>query len=329
MATAEVNTLENPVAVPTLRGHIEIARIDYWFKNVFVLPGIVVAMGMAGLRPGIDMLVRCLIGLAAVCLTASSNYVLNELLDAPYDRKHETKRNRPVASGRVHVPLAFVQWIALMICGLTLARTVAPQLMWTMLWLWCMGCIYNIPPVRSKELPYLDVLSEAINNPIRMVAGWYMAGALAVPPASLLMSYWMVGCYFMALKRFAEYREIGDPVKAALYRKSFGYYTEQKLLISVMFYASAAMLFLGAFAMRYRMELVLAFPFVALVMAVYLSLSFKENSAAGSPETLYREPGLVFSVLACCIAIGVLMMVDIPGLYQLFVPTATITGSPR
>ena len=38
--------------------------------------------------------------------------------------------------------------------------------------LWVMGCIYNIPPVRSKDLPYLDVLSEAVNNPLRMLAGW-------------------------------------------------------------------------------------------------------------------------------------------------------------
>ena len=40
----------------------------------------------------------------------------------------------------------------------------------TVLALWVMGCVYNIPPVRSKDLPYLDVLSEAINNPIRMLA---------------------------------------------------------------------------------------------------------------------------------------------------------------
>ena len=85
--------------------------------------------------------------------------------------------------------------------------------------LWVMGCIYNIPPVRSKDLPYVDVLSESVNNPLRMLAGWFIVGTASVAPASLLLSYWMVGCYFMAMKRYAEYREIGDPTRAAAYRQ--------------------------------------------------------------------------------------------------------------
>ena len=51
-----------------------------------------------------------------------------------------------------------------------------------------------------------------------------------------------------------------------------------------MFYASAAMLFLGAFVMRYRLELILAFPLVALVMAMYLGLAFKPESAGRQPR---------------------------------------------
>ena len=95
-----------------------------------------------------------------------------------------------------------------------------------------------------------DVLSEAVNNPIRMLTGWYIVGPDAIAPASLLLSYWMVGCYFMALKRFAELRSIGQGESAAAYRRSFRYYTPERLLVSVTFYASAAMLFFGAFIMR-------------------------------------------------------------------------------
>jgi hypothetical protein len=55
------------------------------------------------------------------------------------------------------------------------------------------------------------------------------------------------------------------------------------------FYASAAMLFLGAFAMRYRLELVLSFPFTAVVMALYLTIAFRPDSAVlGSREALPR-----------------------------------------
>jgi 4-hydroxybenzoate polyprenyltransferase len=315
------------VAHPTLRGHIAIARIDHWFKNVFVFPGIVAAIGVDPHHVSPNIVQRTLIGLASVCLVASSNYVVNEVLDAPSDRAHPVKFARPVPSGKVSIPLAYVQWIALMLIGVWLGYQVSMPFAITVFVLWVMGCIYNIPPVRSKDLPYFDVLSEAVNNPLRLLAGWFIAGTASVAPASLLLSYWMIGCYFMAMKRFAEYRDIADPKRAAAYRKSFAFYTEERLLVSIMFYGTAAMLFLGAFIMRYRLELILSFPLVALVMAMYLLLAFRPNSAVQRPEGLYREPTLMSAVIGCAALMAVLMVVDIPVLAQIFAPTApTITA---
>ena len=307
---------------PSWRGHLAIARLDHWFKNVFVLPGIVVALGT---DPSVDRAGlgwRIVVGLLSVCLIASSNYTLNELIDAPFDRHHPTKNRRPVPSGRVNIPLAYVQWIALMAAGVWVGFQISVPFMLTVLSLWVMGCVYNIPPVRSKDLPYLDVLSEAVNNPIRMLAGWFIVTDSTIAPSSLLLSYWMIGCYFMALKRYAEFRNIGDAPRAAAYRKSFKYFTSDRLLVSVMFYGSAAMLFFGAFCMRYRLELILAFPAIALVMAVYLSVAMKENSAAQNPERLYREPALMASVIGAAVVIVALLSVDLPVMQRIFVPTA-------
>jgi decaprenyl-phosphate phosphoribosyltransferase len=310
-----------PPVRPTLRGHLAIARVDHWVKQVFVLPGIFAALSSTDFHYSSKLWLRLALGFASVCLVASSNYVVNEVLDAPFDLSHPVKRNRPVPSGKVNIRLAYVQWIVLMIAGVGLGFLVGTAFGITMLVLWVMGCIYNIPPVRSKDLPYCDVLSESINNPLRMLGGWYMTGITALAPTSLLLSYWMVGCYFMAIKRYAEYRDIGDPVRAGTYRKSFRYYTLERLLVSIVFYGSAAMLFLGAFIMRYRLELILAFPLVALVMAVYLGLAFKTESAVVNPEKLYREPVLMASVFACAVAMGLLMIVDIPALQTIFKPT--------
>jgi 4-hydroxybenzoate polyprenyltransferase len=307
---------------PTIRGHILIARIDHWFKNVFVLPGIIAAIGSDPTHVPAGLWINVLVGLFATCLVASSNYVINEVLDAPSDRFHPIKHTRPVPSGQVSIPLAYAQWIVLMLIGVGLGLTVSMPFAITLFVLWIMGCIYNIPPIRSKDVPYIDVLSESINNPLRMLAGWFIASTASIAPASLLLSYWMVGCFFMATKRYAEYREIGDPARAAAYRKSLGFYTLERLLVSIMFYASAAMLFLGAFIMRYRLELILAFPLVAMVMAIYLSLSFKKHSAAQNPEGLYREPVLMAAVIACTVLMGVLMLVNIPIMQTMFAPTA-------
>jgi decaprenyl-phosphate phosphoribosyltransferase len=323
--TTHTSTLPAAPAItvrPTLRGHIQICRIDHWFKNVFVLPGIIAAIGVNAANANDGLWVRIVLGMISICLVASSNYVINEVLDAPSDLSHPVKRNRPTPAGLVSVPLAYVQWIALMVVGVAIGLSVSRPFAITVFILWVMGCIYNIPPVRSKDLPYLDVLSEAVNNPLRMLAGWFIGSTGTFAPASLLLSYWMVGCYFMAIKRYAEYREIGDSRVAAAYRKSFAFYTSERLLVSIMFYGAAAMLFLGAFVMRYKLELILAFPLVALVMAMYLDLSFKEDSAVQRPEGLYKEPKLMAAVTACAIAMIVLMLVDLPVLQTIFNPTA-------
>lgn len=315
---------------PSLWAHVQIARLDHWIKNIFVLPGVVVALSLDPVATDWAFVTRLLLGLLAVCLVSSSNYVINEVLDAPSDREHPTKRLRPVPSGRVYLPAAYLEWLALMAAGVGLGFAVSAPLGWVLLVLWAMGCIYNIPPVRAKDVPYIDVLTESVNNPLRMLAGWYLVTSTVVPPVSLLLSYWMVGCYFMAIKRFAEFREIHDTARSGAYRRSFKFYDEQKLLVSIVFYASHAMLFFGAFIMRYRLELILAFPLVALVMALYLSMAYKPDSAVQRPEGLYREVGLVCTVAACAAVMIVLLFVDIGPVHTMFVPSVSLTGmSPQ
>jgi len=300
-----------------LGAHASLLRLDHSVKQVFVIPGIVIAASLTGAALDRGLLVRTLLGVAAVMAAASSNYVLNELLDAPFDRLHPTKRLRPAACRSVSIPLAYAQWLLVGALGFALALEVSLPLFFSVLSLWIMGCLYNIPPIRTKDVPYLDVLSESINNPIRLCVGWYIVTASVIPPVSLLVAYWMLGAYFMALKRFSEYRQIGRD-SAVKYRRSFEFYNEQSLLTSVLFYAATAMLFFGAFIMRYRMEMVFAFPFIALLMAVYFQLSFVEDSPVQNPEKLYREPRIMTLLAVCCFVLVAMLYINLPWLARVF-----------
>jgi decaprenyl-phosphate phosphoribosyltransferase len=305
-----------------LRAHLQIMRLDHSIKNIFIIPGIVVPLSVLGTSVFSPHILRSIIfGFLATTLIACSNYVLNEVLDAPFDKLHPKKLNRPAAQGLVIVPIAYAQWLVMMAAGIALALTVSRPFAYTAFALWIMGCLYNIPPLRTKDKVYLDVLSESVNNPLRMLLGWFMVTSVLIPPVSLLVCYWMGGCYLMALKRFSEYREIGNAQIAGAYRKSFKHYTEVSLLTSVIFYASAAMLFFGAFIMRYRIELILDFPLVALLMSTYFQLAFNPNSAAQSPEKLYREPVLMTQAVIISVSMVALLRIDIPILRLIFSPT--------
>ncbi len=320
MASSSSSVTSRPSRWGTLTAYLSIARFDHWIKNVFVIPGALVALTVSNHPHWLLIAQHFLIAMLAVGFVASSNYVINEVMDAPFDRHHPTKCLRPVPSGRISLPYAYAEWLALMALGLWLASLVSRPLLLTLLVLWIMGIFYNVPPVRSKDVPYLDVLSESVNNPLRMLAGWYIVQPASAPPLSLLVSYWMMGCFFMATKRFAEYKEIGNPQRSTAYRRSFEFYNEQRLLVSILFYSSFAMLMLGAFIIRYRLECILGFPLIAILMAVYLSLAFKPDSAVQRPEKLYREPALLISATAAAVVLTVFLFVDVPILYQWFAP---------
>jgi len=294
------------------------ARIDHWPKNAFMFLGVLIAVLH---RPALLSARSCLDvagALVIACIVASSNYVLNEYLDAPLDRLHPTKRHRPAAQGLVRGWIALLVWGGLGALGIFSAFSINAPFAASAYALWLMGCAYNIPPVRSKDLPYVDVLTESLNNPIRLFLGWFALVPDTVPPISLAIAYWMVGAFLMAAKRYAEYRRIGDSQIAARYRRSFRHYDEPKLLGSMVLYAVTGAVFAGIFILRYKPELVFVVPLVAVFCAYYTHLATRQDSPVQSPEKLYTEPAFVGLTAAVVVAFVLLMFVDMPVLYELF-----------
>ncbi len=293
--------------------YLYIMRVDHWFKNVFVLPGTALAMYFAA--PALsEALWRTGLAVLATCLLASANYVLNEWLDAESDRHHPKKRNRPGAQGALKPVLVIVEYLLLAGAGLWLGHHLSTAFTYCSLALLFMGLVYNVRPVRSKDVMYLDVLSEAINNPIRLLLGWTAIVADSLPPSSIIVAYWMGGAFLMAVKRYAEYRFIGDPEAAARYRTSFKHYTEERLLLSAFFYASCASFFLAIFLIKYRIEFLLSFPLFAALFTWYLALGMKPVSPAQSPEQLFKERSFLVFTALLILTITALFLVDIPAL---------------
>lgn len=128
----------------------------------------------------------------------------------------------------------------------------------------------------------------------------------------------MAGAFFMGIKRLAEYRQIGDPELAASYRRSFSHYNDERLLVSILFYATACALLAGIFIVRYHAELVLFVPLAAGFFAFYMRLGLLPDSPAQHPEKLYRVRGFLVYAVICTVVFVVLMFVEIPALYELF-----------
>ncbi len=302
------------------RRYLAIARPDHWIKNIFMIPGIAVALVVAPVTPA-DLVVPLLVGTISLCLAASANYTINEYLDAAYDRFHPVKGSRPGALGLLDARLVAAQYLALILASVGLAAMVNAPFALSIVWLLVMGVIYNAPPIRTKDKAYLDTLSESINNPIRFLSGWFIVAPEFFPPSSVLLAYWMGGAFLMGVKRYSEYRGIGNHKQAALYRRSFAHYSEQSLLLSLFFYAICSAFFIGIFLIKYRVEFLLTTPLFAALFTLYLAIGMRKNSASQAPEKLYRETALIGLAAVTFVASILLFFVDIPFLHGFMEPS--------
>ena len=292
--------------------YLNIARPDHWFKNIFMVPGMIMGLYYLKFQFDLKSIPFLLTGIFATCLIASANYVINEWLDMESDRFHPVKKNRPALKAGLKASIVYTEYALLAIAGLLLSYLVSFRFLVTEFFFLFMGFIYNVKPFRTKDKVYLDVLSESINNPIRFILGWQLMGISLFPPSSILLAYWMGGAFLMSTKRFSEYRFIGNPELAGLYRLSFRFYTEERLLIATVFYALCSSFFLAIFLIKHRIELLISFPFLALLFAWYLHIGFENNSIVQHPEKLYRKKGFILYVFFLSVLLVVLLKIDIP-----------------
>jgi decaprenyl-phosphate phosphoribosyltransferase len=319
-----------------IRDYIKIARPDEWFKNIFILPGMLFALAVYDTPWTTTLVIKIILGITSACLVASANYVINEYLDAEFDKYHPKKKKRASVVRVIDPKIVYTEYAALAIMGLSIAYLISIKFLAAAALLLIMGVIYNVRPFRSKERVYLDVLSESVNNPIRFVMGWLIFVPNVglhldnrwdvefwntIPPLSIIVAYWMGGAFLMATKRFAEYRMIGDPQIAGLYRRSFKYYTENSLLISMFFYAITCAFFLGIFLIKNKIEMLVSFPFFALLFAWYLKIGLLKDSPVQGFEKLYTRKYFMTYIVLFTILLCVLMFSDIEWLKWFLIKT--------
>lgn len=311
-----------------IRKYISLMRIDHWIKQLFIFPGVACALfffqeGQNGI---LDFIPNIIAGLLSTSIIASANYTINEFLDAEYDRFHPTKRYRMAVTAGVDGKIVWLLWGLLTVAGLSLGLFVGIPFVLCLLFLWIMGLLYNVKPFRTKDIMIIDVLTESVNNAIRLLLGWFIIIGDLLPPCSCIIGYWMMGSFLMAVKRLAEYRMIGDAGVAGRYRKSFKGYSEPMLICTSFFYAIVSMIFISIFLVKYRIELILFIPFLTGLYCYYLWLAYKKDSCVQKPEKLYHERGLMAYCLFLLVMFCVLLFVNIP---QLEVFTSNILISIR
>lgn len=170
-------------------------RTHQWSKNLLV----VVPLFAAHKLPDVGAVLATLVTLVAFCAVASGNYILNDLWDAPNDRKHPTKRNRPVAKGSLGGAESVGLAAGMLALGFFAALVVSGPVFAILLLYLGVATVYSH---WGKRIPILDALILSALYCLRLGAG----GSAAEAPLSFwLLSASMFLFFSLALgKRDAE-----------------------------------------------------------------------------------------------------------------------------
>ncbi len=270
-----------------MSGLLRTARPKQWLKNVLVFA----APGAAGVLNQGREFVLTVVLFVAFCCAAAAVYFWNDLIDVQADRKHPTKRLRPIASGAVPIGAARAVGLVLPLAALGLAgltgrwQTVAVVGVYLVV-----NLAYNLG---LKQVPVVDLVAVASGFVLRAGAG---AVAVDVP-----MSRWFVLCttfgslFIVAGKRYAELNElgVGAGTRATLDMYTIGYL---RIVLSVSCGSALLSYCVWAFETSASVDEIGSFDFpfyelsiVPMLTALLRYLLVLEQGGGGAPEEVFAK----------------------------------------
>jgi hypothetical protein len=145
-------------------------------------------------------------------LLSSTSYVLNDIIDYQYDRKHPIKKFRPVASGEISIPQA--TFIVFVLCLLSLIISLFFPLAFFFLAL-VFILLHFFYSLYLKKFPVVDIFAISFSFMIRTFAGEVITGYHI--PIWLLLTIFFVSLFMAAVKRHAELVVQGEGTRESLF----------------------------------------------------------------------------------------------------------------
>lgn len=286
-----------------LKAILNLIRPKQWAKNAFVAaplfftPAALTAANVKAVAGGI----------ACFCALASALYILNDFADREADRKHPTKRHRPLAAGTVSLPVACGLFLVLLASSLALAVAL-PGGVLTIVGLYAaMTIAYSFG---LKRIAILDVMIIAFGFVLRVEAG---AVLIDVQPSAWIVIMTGLLALFLALAKRRDdlMLNLSDEHRQSLsgYSKPFLDVAVAAilgaLLVAYLIYTTdpAVMARLGTEQIFYTA------PFVVMGILRYLQIMLIEQRSGSPTVILFSDPFTILTVFGWTLTFGWLIHV--------------------
>jgi 4-hydroxybenzoate polyprenyltransferase len=273
-------------------------RPKQWTKNLVVFAGLIFSRNFGDPQ----LLMRSVEAFVVFCLLSGVIYLVNDVADADKDRRHPTKRLRPLASGALKKPSALGAAALLALVGLFLAQRLGPGFLVVACLFAALNLVYSFG---LKRVVLLDVAAISLSFVLRAIGG---VEALRGLDPTIAISPWLLICtLFLSLllafcKRRHELVYIED---AANHRESLQEYSPALLDQLVGISASGSVLSYSIYTIWPETvekfgtsDLVYTVPLVLIGIMRYLYLVYKKEKGGSPSDLLLHEKFLLVDVLA-------------------------------
>ena len=155
-----------------IRSLIKLMRPKHYIKNLLIFVSIFFDRNIfAG-----SILAKVICGFVAFCVISSAIYIFNDIHDVEQDRRHEVKKNRPIASGAISVKLAYIIAFGLFI--LAVAINWFCGFGWQAMTIMLVYFVCNLGySLGLKNIPFLDIVLLVMGFMLRVLYGAAIIGS--------------------------------------------------------------------------------------------------------------------------------------------------------
>lgn len=200
-----------------LKSIINLLKIKHYVKNIVVFIPLVFSLKFLEFNATLE----AIIAFIAFDLIASAVYIFNDILDIENDKLHPVKKFRPIASGEISIPLAWILFVLFVIASFVVAFAVNKLVFLSIFLYLILNIWYSL---QLKSLPIIDAVGIALGFILRILAG--CSAILVVPSPLVILLTFFTSMFFTFSKRKLEYKLLDDK---GLCRKSIKGYNETLL----------------------------------------------------------------------------------------------------
>jgi 4-hydroxybenzoate polyprenyltransferase len=282
-----------------LKALLKTMRPRQWIKNGFIFFALIFDRQLFMTEP----FLRTVVGFFLFCLVSSAVYLFNDIADVEADRNHPEKKNRPIASGKLPIRVAWMSALLLAFVAIPLGYLLSPYFALILAAYLVINLLYSR---WLKHVSILDVLIISSGFVLRVAAGVALIYPVERFSPWLYMITILFSLYVGLGKRRAELNLLAQGASA--HRRVFEGYTLPLLdqyitIVSGMTIVAYSLYTFSAPNLPENHAMMLTIPFVVYGIFRYLQL-IQIGHAAGSPdEVALKDRPLQITVLLWGLAV--------------------------